>query len=92
MELAAKDILKVLTQKGIRNLHHANSVKTACSFLKSGKLLSRGNLIDLGLSQTNQYTDALDKEHGLWHDVFVDTVNIHDQARRRNLYGPVLFE
>ncbi|WGO98124.1 hypothetical protein QFX18_19135 [Saccharophagus degradans] len=92
MELDARDILRVLRQKGVEKLHHANTVRTACSFLRQGKLISRGTLDELGLPQTDQQTDEIDKDHGLWYDIFVDTVNIHHRGKGRNLYGPILFE
>lgn len=92
MELDAREILQVLRDKGVEKLHHANTVRTACSFLRQGKILSRGTLDELGLPQTDQQTDGIDKEHGLWYDIFVDTVNIHYRGKRRNLYGPILFE
>lgn len=92
MELDAREVLRVLREKGVTTLHHANSVRTACSFLRQGKLLSRGTLDELGLPQTDQQTDSLDQSFGLWYDIFVDTVDIHYRARRRNNYGPVLFE
>lgn len=92
MELDAREILRVLREKGVEKLHHANTVRTACSFLRQGKLLSRGTLDELGLPQTDQKTDGIDKDHGLWYDIFVDTVNIHYRGKSRNFYGPVLFE
>ena len=46
---------------------------------------------DRQLTQTPQLSDALDKRYAIWHDVFLDSVDIHEQAKARNLYGPVLF-
>jgi len=92
MELDAREVLRVLREKEISRLYHANSVRTSCSFLRQAKLLSRGTLVELGLPQTPQRTDQLDRSFGLWYDVFLDTVDIHYRARRRNNYGPVLFE
>lgn len=92
MELDAREILRVLRERGVERFHHANSVRTACSFLRKGKLLSRGTLDEQGLPQTEQQSDQSDKEYGLWYDIFLDTVDIHYRARQRNFYGPVLFE
>ncbi|MFZ2161983.1 MAG: hypothetical protein WAW02_07195 [Sideroxyarcus sp.] len=92
MELDSKEVLQVLKNKKVTNFVHVDTVRTACSYLRQGKLLSRGTLGELGLPQTEQHTDQLDKRHGLWYDVFVDTVDIHYRARMRNNYGPVLFE
>lgn len=92
MELDAKEVLRVLKEKHVTKFVHVDTVKTSCSYLREAKLLSRGTLDELGLPQTEQQTDPLDKRHGLWYDVFVDTVDIHYRARKRNHYGPVLFE
>lgn len=72
-------------------LYHANTVTTSCSLVRSGVLLSRADLIAAHMLQTNQYTDDLDQEVGIFSDVFLDTVDIHACLRRHNNYGPVLF-
>ena len=92
MELNSAATYEVLKARGINYLYHANSVKTACSFLKSGCLLSRGSVISRGLRQTSQASDDIDKKYGVWFDVFTDSVDIHERASRRNIYGPVLFQ
>lgn len=91
--MEGRDVYNVLKGKNILNLYHANTVTTSCTFLKLGGLASRGYVTDLGLPQTSQYTDDKDKKYGIWYDVFVDTVDIHDRAGRFkfNQYGPVLF-
>jgi hypothetical protein len=76
---------------GVRCIHHANTVLTACQFLRAKSLLSRGTAARRGLKQTQQYTDELDKRYGIWFDVFVDSVDIHARASTENHYGPVLF-
>ncbi|MCE9580094.1 MAG: hypothetical protein K8W52_43665 [Deltaproteobacteria bacterium] len=43
-------------------------------------------------SQTAQYSDPLDKQFGIYNDVFTDGVDIHKRASARNQYGPVLFQ
>ena len=82
----------MLEGKGVTHFYHANSVQTSCSFLSQGKLLSRGTVEELELFQTSQQTDQSDKEFGIWYDIFIDAVNIHSRAKKRNFYGPVLFE
>jgi len=72
-------------------LHHANSVATACQFLRSRSLMSRGTIERLGVTQTPQVSDDLDKRKSIWFDVFMDSVDIHHRANRANVYGPVLF-
>ena len=40
--------------------------------------------------QTAQQSDRVDKQYGIWFDIFVDSVDIHARASRANAYGPVL--
>lgn len=91
--MQGSDVYNVLKGKNIHNLYHANTVTTSCTFLKVGGLASRGYVADLGLPQTSQYTDGVDKKYGIWYDVFADTVDIHYRAGRIkfNQYGSVLF-
>jgi hypothetical protein len=91
MELESFAVCQVLIDKGIDTLHHANTVQTACLFLQNGRLLSRGTVEDRGLAQTPQRSDDLDKRYAIWNDIFLDSVDIHERAKARNLYGPVLF-
>jgi hypothetical protein len=92
MEIKAEAVAKVLEANGINTIYHANSVITACQFLRSGCLRSRGNIERSGLYQTLQSSDEIDKRHSVWFDVFTDSVDIHHRANRANAYGPVLFE
>lgn len=92
MELDAREVRRILEDAGVTSLCHANTVRTSCSFLRDGRLLSRGTLAEKRYPQTEQQTDNIDKRHGLWYDIFVDTVDIHGRINRRNNYGPVLFE
>lgn len=92
MDIPSKHVYQVLDEKGVRTLHHSNSVLTACQFLRSKSLMSRGTVERLGIKQTEQSSDLLDKRYGIWFDVFADSVDIHARARRANAYGPVLFE
>jgi hypothetical protein len=91
MDIPSKQVFDVLKDKGVVNLHHANSVATACNFLRRGCLLSRGSVKRLNLFQTSQYSDNIDMKHSLWFDIFMDSVDIHHRARAANSYGPVLF-
>lgn len=92
--MQATAVYDVLNSIGATTLHHANSVTTSCTFLELGGLASREHVEVRGLGQTAQYSDALDKKHGIWNFVFVDHVDIHHRAGRvkgPNQYGPVLF-
>jgi|SRR5882672_2565334 len=91
MELNAAEVLKVIKRKGVGALHHANTVQTACAFLAKGRLMARGVVEEKGLPQTPQQSDVLDKKYGLWNDIFLDGIDIHERARGRCFYGPVLF-
>jgi len=90
MDLKPSEVVKILKNKGIHTLYHADSVITSCSFLKKGCLLSRGELEKLRLPMTGQQSDAQDKKFKVWHDVFVDAVDIHVRKKARNFYGSVL--
>lgn len=84
MDIPSKHVFDALMDKGIDELYHANSVATACQFLRSRSLISRGTVERLGVTQTPQSSDDLDKRYGIWFDVFADSVDIHNRARRAN--------
>ncbi|WP_321818200.1 MULTISPECIES: hypothetical protein [unclassified Paraburkholderia] len=90
--MLGKELHDILWKKGVRTLHHANSVMTSISIIQLGGLASRHLVERSGLNQSGQYTDDLDREFGIWDDVFMDTVDIHKRISNRNQYGPVLFE
>lgn len=90
MYINSSKVYQVLRGNGVTRIHHANSVMTACQFLRHGALMSRGTIERRGLFQTPQSSDKTDKRHSLWFDVFVDSVDIHARARQMNFYGPVL--
>ena len=92
MELNKSEVLRVLREKKVEWLYHANTVRTINTFLRSGHLLSRGSVQDKGLDQTYQTTDESDKKIGVWHDIFLDGCEVHKQASKRNLYGPILLQ
>ena len=91
MEIPSKLVCEILKEKGISQIFHANSILTSCLFLQNQKLLSRGNVKQKGLYQTPQDSDKIDRKYGIWHDIFLDTVDIHRRANARNQYGPVTF-
>jgi len=91
MDIPSAHVFEVLSEKEVTQLHHANSVATACQFIRSRSLLSRGNVERLDLAQTPQESDEVDRRYSIWFDVFLDSVDIHSRASRANVYGPVLF-
>ncbi|WP_281883291.1 hypothetical protein [Paenibacillus sp. YYML68] len=86
-----EEVYTFFKEIGVEQLHHANTVLTACTFLSEGGLLSRGFVEDRGLPQTWQNTDEIDKKYDIWHDLFFDDVDIHNRTSRQNFYGSVLF-
>jgi hypothetical protein len=92
MEMQPDEVYRALTKRGVRELHHANTVRTSRHFLREGALLSRGTVERRGWDQTPQDTDEKDKTLGIWFDIFLDTGGIHGLLQKRaNVYGPVLF-
>jgi hypothetical protein len=91
MHLPREDVIRTLDRKGNGYLYHANTIRTSCTFLANGGLLSRGAVEARGLQQTPQRSDGDDRRYGVWDDIWLDGVDIHAQARRENVYGPVLF-
>jgi len=81
-----------LEDEGEDFLYHANTVRTSATFLRQGALLSRGTIEDSNLDQTEQDSDSLDKDVGLWYDIFLDTGDISTALGERNKYGPVKFK
>lgn len=73
-----------------RYLYHANTVRTAITFLEEGGLLSRQEVEHRGLSQTPQFSDKEDKELGIFNDIWLDPVD-NAYIGGINMYGPVLF-
>jgi hypothetical protein len=92
MEIRSNDFFDFLLTKDVSYLYHANSAPTSGSFVRANALLARGVMEERKNLQTPQYTDALDKHLGVYFDVFLDSVDIHERSRRPNQYGPVLFK
>lgn len=91
IELNAKEVYAVLKEKGINNLHHANTVLTSKTFIEEKALLSRNYIEKNELEQTPQKSDAIDKEFDIWDYIFLDAMNLSDYFSKPNEYGPVLF-
>ena len=86
-----QSIKRILCEKGVTHLYHANTVATACTFIENNGLLSRGTIEDMGLYQTSQVSDEIDKEYDVFYDIFFDSVDIHQRSRNVNSYGPIVF-
>lgn len=92
MKLNNKELHDFFISKEIFALYHANTVKTSITFIKENGLLSRGSVENKGLIQTFQKSDDADKIVNVWHDIFLDTIDLHIHFKRQNFYGPILFE
>lgn len=82
-------LLKKDTGKEKVYLYHANSVITSLEFIKSKKLFSRKYGEDMGLPQTYQKSDEVDKQKGIFNDIFFDNCDIGEN--RPCYYGPITF-
>lgn len=91
MDLDNRELYKLLLDKGITHLNHANTVGTSITFIQQGGLLSREAVQKRLLYQTPQYSDNKDKVYNIWSDIFLDTLDLHQHFGRQNHYGPVLF-
>jgi hypothetical protein len=89
--IKSTDILNLLKKRGVEFLYHANTMKTSLTFIREKALLSRKFVEENNLTQTPQFTDALDKEFRIWDSVFLDGTDLHKKFRKRNKYGPILF-
>ena len=92
MRLSTEFLLEHLRHHDVNTLVHANTAVTSTHFVRNQALLSRQAVDDLDLCQTAQASDEIDPVVGVWNDVFVDSVDIHNRGRFRNEYGPVLLE
>jgi hypothetical protein len=89
--LNTAELYDILLKKGITHLYHANTVSTSITFLNHKSLLSRKYVEDNKLFQTTQYSDDKDKKFDIYDDIFLDFVDIHEEWKRYNKYGPFLF-
>ncbi|HNP97096.1 MAG TPA: hypothetical protein PKJ63_15760 [Cyclobacteriaceae bacterium] len=49
MDIPSKHVFEILEENGVNELHHANSVATACQFIRSRSLMSRGTIERIGV-------------------------------------------
>ncbi len=89
--LSTKALYKILSDKGVKNLFHSNTVLTSLTFINNRALLSRAYVKDNNLVQTFQKSDKEDIAYNVWDDVFVDGLDLHKKYNRPNNYGPILF-
>lgn len=87
-----KQLAQVLSQHGIFHVFHANAVETSFSFLREGHLLSREQCANSNIPMAPQMSDDKDKRYGIFDDLFFNYRDLHEQFRRANDYGPILFK
>ena len=72
-------------------LFHANSVRTSIEFIRRKALLSRA-FGENEIHQTTQRSDDLDKQLGIYNDIFFDNIDIPSRCgTNRSAYGPIMF-
>ncbi|MBK1896054.1 hypothetical protein [Chryseobacterium paridis] len=89
--LSPKEVYQILKNKGVKFLHHANTVSTSITFIKNRALLSRHFVEKNGLHQTSQKSDEEDKKFDVWDYIFLDGEDLHTRYSRANKYGPIIF-
>lgn len=87
----ANEVKEILINHKVSGLFHANTVTTSLTFINNGGLISRGTAEELHLPQTPQFSDKIDKSYDIYHDIFFDSVDIHERAKKINDYGPITF-
>ena len=85
------EVKRVLEEKHVHYLYHANSVLTSISYLEHGGIMSREYTENCGYPQTPQQSDDTDKLFDIYNDIFLDSVDVHECSKNVNHYGPVLF-
>ncbi|ASU35838.1 hypothetical protein MuYL_3953 [Mucilaginibacter xinganensis] len=65
---------------------------TSITFIRNNALLTRKFVEDNNLPQTVQNSDPIDKEYGLWDDIFLDGLDLHQHFNRNSPYGPIMFK
>ena len=87
----ANEVNEILINHNVSGLFHANTVTTSLTFIINGGLISRGTAEELHLPQTPQFSDKIDKSYDIYNDIFFDSVDIHERAKKINDYGPITF-
>lgn len=85
------ELLELLKSKEIKYLYYATSVKSACSMLNSGTLMSKHQLNFQKLPMTEPDNSDLEKAVGVWNKISLYTCDLHGYFTRQNKLGPVCF-
>ena len=75
----------------IKNLFHANAIETSLTFFSVDALISRAQAEARKLPQSPQYSDNIDKQFGIYDDIWLNFSDFHRNFGRPNEYGPATF-
>jgi len=89
--IPSKSLYRILKEKKIEHLFHANTVATSLTIIKAKSLISRYQVETDGLSQSFQRSDGKDKKYDVWDHIYLDGTDHHKKYSQSNFYGPVLF-
>ncbi|WP_290243266.1 hypothetical protein [Pedobacter aquatilis] len=89
--ISSKSLYKILKEKGVEHLFHANTVATSITLIKAKSLISRYQVEKDNLSQSFQRSDEKDKKYDVWDHIYLDGTDHHKKYSQSNFYGPVLF-
>lgn len=89
--VAPTELLDFLKSKGINRLYCATTVKTACSIINSGKLMSKHKLDLNKLPMTGAEDANFYKSVNLWNKIILSLFDLHGYLPRQNKFGPVCF-
>lgn len=89
--ISPTELYEFLKSKNINHLYFACSVKTACSIINCGNLLSKHKLSLNKLPATGIDSAETDKAVGLWNKIIFHICDLHGYFARQNKFGPVCF-
>lgn len=85
------ELYDFLKSKNIKYLYFACTVKTACTFINRGKLMSKYKLSLNKAEFSKNGNIENDKAAGLWNKIIFNFCDLHGYFIRQNKLGPVCF-
>lgn len=89
--ISPNELHAFLKSKGIKYLYCANSVKSSCTMLEQGELLSNHQLNYRKLPLTEPVNTESEKRAGVWNKISFYICDLHGYFTRQNKQGPVCF-
>lgn len=80
-----------LKNKGVKYLYYTSSVKSSCSMLEYGELISKHHLNHKKLPMTEPDNSDLEKRVSMWNKIPFYICDLHGYFTRQNKQGPVCF-